>query len=181
MEKLNNILKRINKRSKMSENVESYQATIQGLKDIHDADNPVKYWLSVKLDNNTDRKLFVPQNCRQMNKGDRVKVTGYKIRKQGSINQSCIKIEPVDNGEDMGQSVPTDVQPAYPENKTVSNVLPKHVDQWKEKYRLTMSNLLSAALQKSSASVVQNDEFDAIDQMVRKVLKASYDGEEAPF
>jgi len=58
MEKLNNILKRINKRSKMSENVESYQATIQGLKDIHDADNPVKYWLSVKLDDNTDRKLI---------------------------------------------------------------------------------------------------------------------------
>jgi len=181
MENIKNILKRINKRSNMSENVESYQATIQGLKDIHDADNPVKYWLSVKLDNNTDRKLFVPQNCRQMNKGDRVKVTGYKIKKPGSINQSCIKIEPIDNANDMGESVPTDVQPAYAENKTVSSVLPKHVDQWKEKYRLTMSNLLSAALQKASASVVQNDEFDAIDQMVRKVLKASYDGEEAPF
>ena len=157
MEKLNNILKRINKRTKMNENTESYQATIQGLKDIHDADNPVKYWLSVKLDDNTDRKLFVPQNCRQMNKGDRVKVTGYKIRKQGSINQSCIKIEPVDNGEDMGQSVPTDTQPAYPEAKQISSTTPQHVAQWKEKYRLTMSNLLNAALQKSSASVVQND------------------------
>ena len=49
----------------MNENTESYQATIQGLKDIHDADNPVKYWLSVKLDDNTDRKLFVPQNVRK--------------------------------------------------------------------------------------------------------------------
>ena len=116
-----------------------------------------------------------------MNKGDRVKVTGYKIRKQGSINQSCIKIEPVDNGEDMGQSVPTDTQPAYPEAKQVSSTAPQHVAQWKEKYRLTMSNLLNAALQKSSASVVQNDEFEAIDQMVRQVLNASYDGEESPF
>ena len=42
----------------MSENVESYEATIQGLKDIHDDENPVKYWLSVKLDDQTDRKLF---------------------------------------------------------------------------------------------------------------------------
>jgi hypothetical protein len=180
MEKLNNILKRINKRSKMSENVESYQATIQGLKDIHDADNPVKYWLSVKLDDNTDRKLFVPQNCRQMNKGDRIKVTGYKIRKQGSINQSCIKIEPVNEADDMGQSVPTDIQPAYAETTQVSSTVPPHVAQWKEKYRLTMSNLLSAALQKSSASVVQ-DEFETIDKMVRQVLNASYDGEESPF
>jgi len=166
----------------MSENIESYQATIQGLKDIHDADNSVKYWLSVKLDDNTDRKLFVPQNCRQMNKGERVKVTGYKIKKPGSINQSCIKIEPIDNASDMGESTPTDVQ-ATPA-KQVSNGMQSsqpHVDQWKEKYRLTMSNLLNAALQKSSASVVQNDEFDAIDKMVRKVLSASYDGEEAPF
>lgn len=164
----------------MSENVESYQATIQGLKDIHDADNPVKYWLSVKLDDNTDRKLFVPQNCRQMNKGDRVKVTGYKIKKAGSINQSCIKIEPVDNAEDMGESVPTDKPISTPAPKQVSNGL-HFVDQWKEKYRLTMSNLLAAAISKSSGSVVFNDEYDSIDKMVRKILSASYDGEEAPF
>ena len=177
MEKLNTILKRINKRSNMSEKeMESYQATIQGLKDIHDSDNPVKYWLSVKLDDNTERKLFVPQNCRQMNKGDRVKVTGYVIRKPGSINQSCTKIEPITEAGQMEESNP---QPTVQYKQQVSN---GQTDQWKEKYRLTMSNLLAAALNKSSGSVVLNDEFGAIDNMVRKVLNASKEGgEEAPF
>lgn len=156
--------------------MESYQATIQGLKDIHDADNPVKYWLSVKLDDNTERKLFVPQNCRQMNKGDRVKVTGYVIKKPGSINQSCTKIEPIDSADQVEESNP---QPTVQYKQQVSN---GQNDQWKEKYRLTMSNLLAAALNKSSGSVVHNDEFGAIDMMVRKVLNASKDGdEEAPF
>lgn len=155
--------------------IESYQATIQGLKDIHDADNPVKYWLSVKLDDNTERKLFVPQNCRQMNKGDRVKVTGYVIRKPGSINQSCTKIEPIDGADQVVESNP---QPTV-QSQQVSNGQTN--DQWKEKYRLTMSNLLASALSKNSASVV-HDEFGAIDMMVRKVLNASKDGdEEAPF
>ena len=48
--------------------------------------------------------------------------------------------------------------------------------QWKEKYRLTMSNLLSAAIQSG------NDvDFDKIDSYVRKILNAQYDGDEAPF
>ena len=80
----------------------------------------------------------------------------------------------------MGQSVPTDVQPAYAETTQVSSTVPPHVAQWKEKYRLTMSNLLSAALQNASASVVKG-EFETIDKMVREVLNASYDGEDSPF
>ena len=48
--------------------------------------------------------------------------------------------------------------------------------QWKEKYRLTMSNLLSAALQSD-----KDVDFDQIDGYVRKILNAQYDGDEAPF
>lgn len=161
----------------MSENVETFEATIQGLKDIHDSDNPVKYWLSVKLDDNTDRKLFVPQNCRQMNKGDRVKVTGYKIKKAGSNNQSCIKIEPMD-WKDAGQTAPVPQTNGY-KSKPVSNGLTV-VDQWKEKYRLTMSNLLSSVL--PTKEINDYDAvFESVDRITKKILSANYDGEDAPF
>ena len=160
----------------MSENaVESYEATIQGLKDIHDQDNPVKYWLSVKLDDQTDRKLFVPQNCRQMNKGDRVKVTGYKIKKPGSNNQSCIKIEPMDwKDATEGSPAPAPMVKSKPVSNGQSSA-----DQWKEKYRLTMSNLLSAAIQ--SGRQVDMALYDEIDSIVVKVLNKEYDSEQAPF
>ena len=52
------------------------------------------------------------------------------------------------------------------------------MDVWKEKYRLTMSNLMAAAIQNHSPDKV---DFDAVDKMVRKILNAQYDGDEAPF
>ena len=54
--------------------------------------------------------------------------------------------------------------------------LHKEIDVWKEKYRLTMSNLLSAAI--GSGKEVN---FDQIDKYVRMILEAEYDGEKAPF
>jgi hypothetical protein len=50
------------------------------------------------------------------------------------------------------------------------------MDVWKEKYRLTMSNLLSAAIQSG-----KEVDYDQIDGFVRKILDAKYEGEEAPF
>ena len=52
-------------------------------------------------------------------------------------------------------------------------------DQWKEKYRLTMSNLLSAAIQ--SGRQVDMALYDEIDSIVVKVLNKEYDSEQAPF
>ena len=49
-------------------------------------------------------------------------------------------------------------------------------DAWKEKYRLTMSNLLAASLARSDEV-----DFGQIDKYVRMILDAKYDGEEAPF
>ena len=53
--------------------------------------------------------------------------------------------------------------------------------QWKEKYRLTMSNLLSASLQSG-----KDVNFEQIDGYVRKILQAKMDSVEdlpadAPF
>jgi len=174
METIKTIINKINKRKHMSENTETYEATIQGLKDIHDEENPVKYWLSVKLDDQSDRKLFVPQNCRQMNKGERVRVTGYKIKKPGSNNQSCIKIEPLD-WKDATTSIPTDTVKKVSNGS--GNIL---VDQWKEKYRLTMSNLLSSILVNKSLNEYESV-YSEVDKITKKILSTSYQGEDAPF
>ena len=150
-------------------NTETYTATVKGVKDIHTEEDPVKYWLSVELENGTDRKLYVDQNCRHIQKGQKVTVTGYPIKKPGSNNQTCTKIET--DGEAPPQAI---VNATARSNgvKSVANTM----DVWKEKYRLTMSNLIAASL--SSGKEV---DFDAVDKMVRKILDAQYDGDEAPF
>ena len=44
MENLKTIVNKINRRSK-NMSTETYETTIQGLKDKHDQENPVKNWL----------------------------------------------------------------------------------------------------------------------------------------
>jgi hypothetical protein len=177
MENIKQIMKRINKRRTNME-LETYDCTIKGLKDIHDAENPVKYWLAVDLDDGTERRLFVEQSCRQMNKGDRIKVHGYKIRKAGSINQTCTKIDHL-TGDKHVESINNSPTPKVSNGQTVNNISAS-VDQWKEKYRLTMSNLLSSVL--PSKQIEEYDTvFVEIDKLSRKILKAQYDGDEAPF
>jgi hypothetical protein len=167
MENLKTIVNKINRRSK-NMSTETYEATIQGLKDIHDDENPVKYWLSVILDDKAERKLFVEQNCRQMNKGDRVKVTGYIIKKPGSNNQTCIKIEPVNWG-DAQTSAPTPQVTASNKPVSTGHAVNPSVDQWNEKYRLTMSNLLSSIL--PAKGIEEYDSvYVAVDKIARKIL-----------
>jgi len=63
MQKIGNIMQNINKRGKQNmQNTETYEAVVQGIKDIHDKENPVKYWLSVSLDDKSERKLYVDQS-----------------------------------------------------------------------------------------------------------------------
>tara|TARA_A100000172_G_C3024748_1_gene104413 strand:- start:396 stop:911 length:516 start_codon:yes stop_codon:yes gene_type:complete len=171
MQRIGQLVDHINKkhRRKRMGNTETYTATVKGVKDIHTEEDPVKYWLSVELENGTDRKLYVDQNCRHIQKGQKVTVTGYPIKKPGSNNQTCTKIET--DGEAPPQAI---VNATARSNgvKSVANTM----DVWKEKYRLTMSNLIAASL--SSGKEV---DFDAVDKMVRKILNAQYDGDEAPF
>ncbi|MDA0764140.1 MAG: hypothetical protein O3A39_06865 [Proteobacteria bacterium] len=151
----------------MPQQTEVYNATVKGVKDIHNDESPVKYWLSVELDDRTERRLYVEQNCRHIQKGQRVKVTGLPIKKAGSNNQTCVSVES-EGGETMQQ---TNVSPKVNGVSNISN----RSDVWKEKYRLTMSNLLSAAIQSG-----KEVSFDQIDKYVRMILSAEYDGDEAP-
>ena len=61
----------------------------------------------------------------------------------------------------------------------VQPVIKEPASQWKEKYRLTMSNLLASWL--SSGKELTPEVHKNIDLIVRDILDAKYDGEVAPF
>jgi hypothetical protein len=168
-----NIQERKNRRRNNTMSLEIYNATVKGVKDIHTDDEPNKYWLSVDLDDGSERKLYVDQNCRHIAKGSRVTVHGYPIKKEGSNNQTCVKIETAD-----GSAAPAPSKKEMNGMKAAITV-GNSKDQWKEKYRLTMSNLLSAAIQ--SGRQVDMALYDEIDSIVVKVLNKEYDSEQAPF
>ena len=96
-------------------------------------------------------------------KGARLKVTAQPARqsKNGKWYQTATSVELL--GGEVAVPNGTNVTPTA----TVS----KDPDaQWKEKYRLTMSNLLAAQL-----SGGKEVDFDAIDKYVRKILDAKKD------
>ena len=179
MQRFGAIIKHINNknRRKPMTQTETYKATVKGVKDIHDDENPVKYWLSVEMENGMDRRLYVDQNCRHIQKGQQVTVTGYPIKKPGSNNQTCVKIE-TEEGSEKSEGVEPMQQATVntPIRTNGATSVRNTQDVWKEKYRLTMSNLLSAAIGSS-----KEVDFGQIDKYVRMILEAEYEGDKAPF
>ena len=120
----------------------------------------------VTKDDGTDMTIYGEAiGTQRWQKGARLKIAAQPVRtsKSGKQYQTASMIELL-SGE-----------VAEP-NSTTSSVTGKDTAaQWKEKYRLTMSNLLSAAIQSGNVN------FDEIDGYVRKILNAQYDGDEAPF
>ena len=120
----------------------------------------------VTKDDGTDMTIYGEAiGTQRWQKGARLKIAAQPVRtsKSGKQYQTASMIELL-SGE---VAVP---------NSTTSSVSGKDsAAQWKEKYRLTMSNLLSAAIQSGNVN------FDEIDGYVRKILNAQYDGDEAPF
>ena len=130
-----------------------------------------KYSIYVTKDDGTEMTVYGEAiGAEGWQKGARLKITAQPQRqsKNGKWYQTATSVELL-GGE---VAIPNSMHGVSP-TATVS----KDPDaQWKEKYRLTMSNLLSAAIQSG------NDvDFDQIDGYVRKILNAQYDGDEAPF
>ena len=107
--------------------------------------------------------------------GARLKIAAQPVRtsKNGKQYQTANSIELLDG------------EVAVPSGNMVSAKGVQQVRdlsaQWKEKYRLTMSNLLAASLQSG-----KDVNFDEIDGYVRKILQAKMDSvedllEDAPF
>lgn len=121
-----------------------------------------KYSIYVTKDDGTEMTVYGEAiGAEGWQKGARLKITAQPARqsKNGKWYQTASSVELL-GGE---VAVPTGANPTA----TVS----KDPDaQWKEKYRLTMSNLLAAQL-----SGGKEVDFDAIDKYVRKILDAKKD------
>ena len=121
----------------------------------------------VTKDDGTDMTIYGEAiGTQRWQKGARLKITAQPVRtsKSGKQYQTASMIELL-SGE-----------VAVPSGATSSVTGHDPAALWTEKYRLTLSNLLSAAIQSG------NDvDFDKIDSYVRKILNAQYDGDEAPF
>ena len=102
-------------------------------------------------------------------KGARLKITAQPPRtsKNGKQYQTASSVELLE-GE---VAVPTGNASAAPAKDPQA--------QWKEKYRLTMSNLISSYI--AGGKMPTDNEFQQIDKFVKKILDARYEGEDAPF
>ncbi len=119
----------------------------------------------VTKDDGTDMTIYGEAlGTSRWQSGARLKIAAQPVRtsKNGKQYQTATSIELLD-GE---VTVPNGT------NVTPTATVSKDPDaQWKEKYRLTMSNLLAASLQSGSQVL----DFDAIDKYVRKILDAKKD------
>ena len=122
----------------------------------------------VTKDDGTDMTIYGEAlGTSRWQSGARLKIAAQPVRtsKNGKQYQTATSIELLDG------------EVAIPENNMVSPQGVKTVRdlsaQWKEKYRLTMSNLLAASLQSG-----KDVNFNEIDGYVRKILQAKMDSVE---
>ena len=122
----------------------------------------------VTKDDGTDMTIYGEAlGTSRWQQGARLKIAAQPVRtsKNGKQYQTATSIELLDG------------EVAIPENNMVSPQGVKTVRdlsaQWKEKYRLTMSNLLAASLQSG-----KDVNFNEIDGYVRKILQAKMDSVE---
>ena len=129
-----------------------------------------KYSIYVTKDNGIDMTVYGEAlGAERWQKGARLKITAQPQRtsKNGKLYQTASSVELLE-GE---VAVPTGNASAAPAKDPQA--------QWKEKYRLTMSNLISSYM--SGSKMPTDDEFNQIDKFVKKILDARYEGEDAPF
>ena len=99
----------------------------------------------------------------------RLKIDAQPARtsKTGKQYQTASRIECLSEVSDSSGSAPA-VNATYSAN--VAHAAVKPLDQFSEKYRLTMSNLIASYM--SGGKVPTDSEFQQIDNLVRKVLDA---------
>ena len=129
-----------------------------------------KYSIYITKDDGTDMTIYGEAlGAERWQKGARLKITAQPARtsKNGKQYQTASSVELLE-GE---VAVPTGNASAAPAKDPQA--------QWKEKYRLTMSNLISSYM--SGSKMPTDVEFEQIDKFVKKILDAKYEGEDAPF
>ena len=170
MQRFGQIIKQINKRNKME--TQTFECKF---KRAFEKDNG-GVTLYITKDDGTDMTVYGEAlGTSRWQQGARLKIAAQPVRtsKNGKQYQTATSIELLD-GE---AAVPNDNMVSAKGVQAVRDVS----GQWKEKYRLTMSNLLSASLQSG-----KDVNFEQIDGYVRKILQAKMDSvedlpEDAPW
>ena len=167
MQRFGQIIKQINKRNKME--TETFECSF---KRAFEKDNG-GVTVYITKDDGTDMTIYGEAlGASRWQKGARLKIAAQPVRtsKTGKQYQTANSIELLD-GE---VAVPTGATPAAVSKDPNA--------QWKEKYRLTMSNLMSAWL--SSGKEVTPEMHKSLDLIVRDILNSKIDSddrEDAPF
>ena len=164
MQRFGNIIKQINRRNKME--VQTFECNF---KRAFEKDNG-GVTVYITKDDGTDMTIYGEAlGSSRWQSGARLKIAAQPVRtsKNGKQYQTASSVELLEG--EVTMPVPSAV-PAKDSNA-----------QWKEKYRLTMSNLCAAALQSG-----KEVNFETIDSIVRKILNAKMDSVEdipvdAPF
>jgi hypothetical protein len=171
MQKIGNIINQINRRNMETETFEC------SFKRAFEKDNG-GVTVYVTKDDGTDMTIYgEAMGTSRWQKGARLKIEALPIRtsKSGKQYQTANSIELLD-GE---VAVPTNNMVSSSGVKAVRDV----AGQWKEKYRLTMSNLMSAWL--SSGKEVTPEIHRNLDLIVKDILNQKMDTaedlEDAPF
>ena len=130
-----------------------------------------KYSIYVTKDNGIDMTVYGEAlGAERWAKGAKLQISAEPARqsKNGKWYQTAKSVELMDK-----DAVQSDTYSA------VQPVVKDSASQWKEKYRLTMSNLLASWL--SSGKELTPEVHKNIDLIVRDILDAKYDGDTPPF
>jgi hypothetical protein len=176
MQKFGNIIKQINKRTNMEH--ETFECSFK--KAFEKDDGQVTVYIT--KDDGTDMTIYGEAlGSSRWPKGARLKIDAQPVRtsKTGKQYQTASRIECLSEVSDNSNAAPNIVSATGVQS--VRNV----VDQFSEKYRLTMSNLIGSYM--SGGKIPTESEFQQIDNLVRKVLEAKANSveemlsDDAPF
>ena len=163
MQRIGSIVKQLNTRRNMD--LETFECSHK--RSFASRDGGGKYSIYITKDDGTDMTIYGEAvGAEGWQKGARLRIIAMPARQ--SKNQKWYQT--AKSVELLGGEVATDV--AIP---AVTQAAPIKSGQWEEKYRLTMSNLMSAAIGNSSADKI---DFDAVDKIVRKILSAKENTDE---
>ena len=164
MQRFGSIIKQINRRNNMD--VEQFECSHK--MSFASKEGNGKYSIYVTKDDGTDMTIYGEAiGAEGWGKGARLKIMAQPARqsKNGKWYQTAKSVELLGGEVNTSVSVPT--------ANTAKPMTQDKDAQWKEKYRLTMSNLMASALANSSGAA--GIDFDAIDKIVRKILSAKLD------
>ena len=173
MQRIGSIIKQINRRNKME--TETFECAHKVA--FPSRDGGGKYSIYVKKDNGDDMTIYGEAiGAEGWQKGARLKITAepkrqsktgkwYQTAKSVELLEGEVNVNPTVNiGNTYGGATTTPISTRDPDA------------QKKEKYRMTMSNLISSYM--SGGKMPSNDEFNQIDKFVKQILDVQMNNKE---